>query len=109
MTRNLHQWRIQRLLAIDPCECGNVPRVGIGKGCARCEGMDRQRYQAERMVDVVRRNIARFDLVSSVELAAVCNATARQMTSALRHLMERGEIEAVGESTATEYRKRRAA
>lgn len=110
MTRNyMHQWRIGRLLAADPCECGSGPRVAVDKGCARCEEMDRKRYASVRLVDVVRRKLARFDLVSLAELADVCSATTAQMSCTLRHLIASGEVETVGASTATEYRIRRAA
>lgn len=112
MTRNyLHQWRLNRLLAADPCECGAGPRVGYDRGCKRCEAMDVQRYKAVRTVDVVRRVLARFDLVSVGELAEACSATTAQVGATLRHLVETGEVETVGENSGMVYRlkQRRAA
>ena len=112
MTRNyMRSWRLNRILAADPCECGSGPRVAYEKGCARCEGMDRERYRAVRTVDVVRRKLGRFDLVSVGELAGACGATTAQVGATLRHLVETGEVETVGENSGMEYRlkQRRAA
>lgn len=111
MRHYLQTWRANRRLQRSVCECGNAPRVDYDKGCARCEAMDRARYKGERVVDVVRRHMARFDLVSVGELAEVCVATEAQMRHALRALIAGGEVEVVGASTATEYRmkQRRAA
>jgi hypothetical protein len=110
MTRNyMTNWRALRKLARTECECGNFPRVDYNRGCARCEAMDRERYKGERTIDVVRRNLARFDLVSTTELANACAVTEAQIRNALGALIESGEVEIVGRSTATEYRIRRAA
>ena len=112
MTRNyMRTWRLNRILASDHCECGSGPRVGYDKGCARCEGMDLRRYKAERLVDIVRRKLPRYDLVSPAEMAADCGAPTEQVAATLRHLVRLGEAETVGLSNATEYRlkQRRAA
>lgn len=111
---DIKQWRsarrAARKLARSECECGNVPRIAYGKGCAECEAMDRARYQGERVVDVVRRKLARFDQVSLPELALVCGVTEAQVRNAMGTLVGNGEVEVVGRSIATEYRlKRRAA
>jgi hypothetical protein len=73
--------------------------------------MDRDRYVNEPIVDIVRRKLARFDLVSMAELASACDATEMQMRGAMSRLIKGGEVEVVGASTATEYRlkQRRAA
>lgn len=112
MTRNyMHQWRLNRILANDPCECGGGPRIAYEKGCVRCEAMDQERYRPEQTVNIVRRKLARFDLVSLSELADTCGMTETQVRFAMRRLIDRGEVETVGASVATEYRltKRRAA
>jgi len=109
MKHYMHQWRANRRLQRSVCECGNAPRVDYDKGCARCEAMDRERYKGERTIDIVRRIMARFDLVSTAELAIACAVTEAQVRNALSSLIENGEVEVVGASTATEYRLRRRA
>jgi hypothetical protein len=95
--------------ALDPCECGRAKRVTPKKGCIQCEAMDRERYRTIRTTDVVRRRLARYDeLVSIEELAIATGLQVGQVRDAMTALLDRGEAERVGRSVAAEYRIRRA-
>lgn len=96
MTRNyMHQWRLTRLLANDPCECGNRPRLGKGKGCAACEAIDAARYAAakESLASRVRSVLRHHwpDWVDGVDVRDAVND--RESSAALWRLWKIGEVE----------------
>ncbi len=112
MTRHyMAQWRANRKLLKDPCECGQGPRIAYEKGCAQCEAMDQERYRTERTTNIVRRKLARFDMASMAEIAQACDMPVTQVEYSMRRLVENGEVDVIGAGNATEYRikQRRAA